>query len=89
MGNIPLNLNCICPKKNDDDKHDDEIKQLKEKIQIFEYKDMPNIHNRLIELESNNQKLTELGFKMTRLEDKIDMRFEMLFLNMKIQEKKT
>jgi hypothetical protein len=84
MGNIPLSLNCICPPKDDDD--DDDIKDIKKKIHEIEYKDIPMINTRLTELENNNKKLTDLDYKLSRLEDKIDMRFEMLFLNLKIDK---
>jgi len=85
MGNIPLSLNCFCPANKEED---EEITNMKNILKNMEYKDIPNIINRLTELESNNKKLTDLDYKLGRLEDKIDIRFEMLFLNLKIQDNK-
>lgn len=84
MGNIPLHFNCLCPPKEDDIKHD--VQQIEKTIQDVELKEIPNLKKRLDDIEKSNQQLIKLENKIDRLEDKIEMRFELLFLNMQIKK---
>lgn len=75
MGNIPFSLNCFCPV--------DEKNNLEVRIAKLEDNDSRNVErftNLNIKLESN---INKLNTKVSRIEDKIDMRFEMLFLKLK------
>ena len=83
MGNIPLHFNCLCPQKEDDILN--EINEMKSSLKLIEFKEIPNMDKRINMIEENQKNLTKLENKLDRLEDKIEMRFELLFLNMKIK----
>ena len=83
MGNVlgALNLNCFCPVKENEDKK--EIEDIKQQIQKIETRDIFVINSRLGELENNEHRIIQLDDKITRLADRVEMRFEMLFLTIR------
>lgn len=93
MGNIPVHFNCLCPPKDDEKNEINDLQtrvnNIHAKVEIHKDKltKMEMQTEKINKIEIQNEKLTKMENKIDRIEDKIEMKFELLFLNMKIKNK--